>query len=62
MTSMTAEEFKAQRLALGLTQLQLAPLLGVSERMVIYYERGVHPIPRPVQLLMAKMPPRSPRS
>jgi len=43
-------EFKAWRLALGLTQTEAADALGISKRMVIYYEQGRYPVPKSVSL------------
>ena len=44
---MTATEFRARRLALGLTQAQLAELLGASTMTVYRWEKGTRGIRRP---------------
>jgi transcriptional regulator with XRE-family HTH domain len=49
---MTGKRFKQIRLALGLTQKQLATLLGVWENTVAHWDRGDNPIPGPVELAM----------
>jgi transcriptional regulator with XRE-family HTH domain len=49
---MTGKRFKQIRLALGLTQKQLATLLGVWENTVAHWDRGDKPIPGPVELAM----------
>lgn len=41
---------KRRREALGLTQAQLARELGLDSITVSRYERGVHPIPKTVEL------------
>lgn len=47
---MKPEEMKRRREALGLTQAQLARELGLDSITVSRYERGVHPIPKTVEL------------
>jgi transcriptional regulator with XRE-family HTH domain len=47
---MTPEEMKRRREVLGLTQAQLARELGLDSITVSRYERGVHPIPKTVEL------------
>lgn len=47
---MSPQEMKRRREALGLTQAQLARELGLDSITVSRYERGVHPIPRTVEL------------
>ena len=42
---MTAAEYKGLRIAAGLTQLELAERLGVSEQTVKNRESARHPIP-----------------
>ena len=49
---MTGRRFKQVRTALGLTQAQLAKLLGVWPNTVAVWERGEKPIPGPVDLAM----------
>ena len=41
---------KRRREALGLTQAQLSRELGLDSITVSRYERGVHPIPKTVEL------------
>lgn len=40
MTHLTGEEIKSQRLSLGLTQLEVANLIGTTPDMVSNWERG----------------------
>lgn len=47
---MTAVEFRATRLALGLTQVALARFLGVAVRSIRHWESGHHHVPGPVAL------------
>jgi transcriptional regulator with XRE-family HTH domain len=49
---MTGKRFKQVRTQLGLTQAQLAELLGVWANTVAVWERGEKPIPGPVELAM----------
>jgi transcriptional regulator with XRE-family HTH domain len=49
---MTGRRFKQIRLKLGLTQAELAKLLGVWPNTVAVWERGEKPIPGPVELAM----------
>ena len=49
---MTGRRFKQVRTALGLSQAQLAKLLGVWPNTVAVWERGEKPIPGPVELAM----------
>ena len=49
---MTGRRFKQVRTTLGLTQAQLAKLLGVWPNTVAVWERGEKPIPGPVELAM----------
>ena len=49
---MTGKRFKQIRLALGLTQKQLAKLLGVWTNTVAIRDRGEKPIPTTVELAM----------
>jgi transcriptional regulator with XRE-family HTH domain len=49
---MTGRRFKQIRTALGLTQAELAKLLGVWPNTVAVWERGEKPIPGPVELSM----------
>ncbi|MBF0561017.1 MAG: DUF2442 domain-containing protein [Alphaproteobacteria bacterium] len=45
-----AARFREWRKSRGLTQEQAAAELGISTRMVTYYEAGSHPIPKTVTL------------
>ena len=47
---MTPADFHATRQALGLTQAQLAEAIGISPRMLRYYESGDRKIPLTVAL------------
>ena len=49
---MTAEEFKAERLRLALSQDAMAKRIGVSLQAVYYYETGKRKVPQPVALLL----------
>jgi transcriptional regulator with XRE-family HTH domain len=49
---MTGKRFKQIRLKLGLTQKQLAKLLGVWTNTVAVWDRGEKPIPTTVELAM----------
>ena len=52
---MSAESFKTWRARLGLSQQAAAEALGISKRMLIYYEQGQHAIPRTVALACAAL-------
>lgn len=52
---MTAEEFKARRLALGWTQRATASALGLSERCIKYYESGDRPVSKPAAILFSAL-------
>jgi DNA-binding transcriptional regulator YiaG len=47
-----AYDFTADRKALGLTQQQLSEALGISPRMVRYYESGEMPVPKAIALAL----------
>lgn len=47
-----AAHFRAWRAGWDLTQPQAAEALGLSPRMVKYYESGTHPLPKTVRLAM----------
>ncbi len=50
---MTAGEFRAIRLSLGLTQAETAKLLGLGIRLTITrYENGTRAVPQPIARLM----------
>jgi transcriptional regulator with XRE-family HTH domain len=49
---MKGKKLKAQRAALGLTQVQLAEILGVQPNTVARWENGVLGIPKVVVLAM----------
>ena len=48
---MTSEEFKTRREILSMTQQRLADVLGLSRRIIQYYEAGAE-VPRTVELAM----------
>lgn len=50
--SLTHTEFQATRRALGLTQAQLGEAIGLTGRMIRYYESGEKEIPKTVQLAL----------
>jgi DNA-binding XRE family transcriptional regulator len=45
-------KFKADRLKLGITQKQLAPILGVSIRTIQQYEQGIYKPSKAVSMLL----------
>jgi DNA-binding transcriptional regulator YiaG len=47
---MTAAELKALRGELGLSQARLAAKLGVSLRMLAYWEAGRWPVPKSIAI------------
>ena len=49
---MTAEQFKAERQRLGLSQNAMSKRIGVSLQAVYYYETGKRKVPQPVALLL----------
>jgi transcriptional regulator with XRE-family HTH domain len=49
---MTPDEFKASRLALGLTQKHIGERLGLSMRQIIRYENGTTPVPLALSILI----------
>lgn len=49
---MTREQFKSIRLALGLSQSQLAVRLGLTTNTIQNYESGRSPISGPVAMVM----------
>lgn len=49
---MESDELKEKRVALGLTQAQLAEILEVKPNTVARWERGVLAVPRTVELAM----------
>ena len=49
---MTAEQFKAERQRLGLSQNAMSKRIGVSLHAVYYYESGKRKVPEPVALLL----------
>ena len=51
--SMTPEAMRAWRLGHGLSQARAAVALGISDRMVKYYEDGTHLVPKTVMLACA---------
>jgi transcriptional regulator with XRE-family HTH domain len=49
---MEGEKLKEKRIALGLTQAQLAETLDVKPNTVARWERGLLPVPKTVELAM----------
>jgi transcriptional regulator with XRE-family HTH domain len=49
---MRGDELKEKRVALGLTQAQLAEILEVKPNTVARWERGLLSVPRTVELAM----------
>jgi len=49
---MTPETFKTIRTDAGLSTALLSERIGVCERTIRRYERGVCPIPKPISMLM----------
>jgi transcriptional regulator with XRE-family HTH domain len=49
---MEGDELKDKRIALGLTQAQLAEILDVKPNTVARWERGLLDVPRTVELAM----------
>lgn len=49
---MEGETLKEKRIALGLTQVQLAEILAVKPNTVARWERGLLAVPRTVELAM----------
>lgn len=49
---MEGEKLKKKRIALGLTQAQLAEILDVKPNTVARWERGLLPVPKTVELAM----------
>lgn len=52
---MTGAEFKAARLALGLTQPALAELFETTKRTIVRWETGAVPIPGAAKVAMRLM-------
>lgn len=50
---MEGEALREKRIALGLTQAELAEILDVKPNTVARWERGLLPVPRTVELAMA---------
>lgn len=49
----TPEEIKALRSRLGLYQKDFAPMIGVTERYVIYLEKGVRQPSKTLKILLS---------
>ncbi len=63
-TAMSAEQFRQWRSRQGISLTEAAAALGLSRRMVSYYESGAKPIPRVVALAtqaIGLQPGRKPR-
>lgn len=52
---MTGQELRTRRLALGLTQAELANRLGVTVTTVTYWETGRRNMPRTAELLLERI-------
>lgn len=50
---MSPEDLKSERLALGVTQRQLAAVLGVHPNTIACWERGDKPIGKPEMVRMS---------
>lgn len=50
---MTPADFRAIRLALGLSAKKMAEALGVCERSIWYWESGTRRVPKPIANLLA---------
>jgi transcriptional regulator with XRE-family HTH domain len=55
---MDSKAIRRRRLALGYSQSQFAALLHVNVMTVSRWERGVHPIPESVALLLRHLKPK----
>jgi transcriptional regulator with XRE-family HTH domain len=49
---MTAADLIATRKTLGLSQARLGEAIGITGRMIRYYESGERPIPKTVQMAL----------
>ena len=49
------KQIKADRKKLGFTQVELAPLLGVSTKSIKNYEQGIRTPPKSVLMLLEKL-------
>jgi len=49
---MTAKQFKIARKKLGMTQKEMAALLGYSREQVAYWEGGKYEVPKVVELCL----------
>jgi DNA-binding XRE family transcriptional regulator len=52
MEGSAMNKFKADRLKLGITQAELAPILGVSIRTIQQYEQGIYKPSKAVLMLL----------
>ncbi|OYD82513.1 helix-turn-helix transcriptional regulator [Azospirillum brasilense] len=52
---MTADEFKAWRKGLGLTQQEAGDAIGITKRSVQLYEAGTQPVSRTIALACAAL-------
>lgn len=55
MKTWTPEEIKEFRKRLGLYQKDFAPMIGVTERYVIYLEQGVRQPSKTLKILLSMM-------
>ena len=58
---MKSNMLKRERKRLGLTQAALAQILDIDVITVSRWERGLHPIPQAVALLVKQMQPKATR-
>lgn len=58
VSTVDRKALKQRRLALGYSQSQFAALLHVHVLTVSKWERGLHPIPESVALLLQHLPPK----
>lgn len=59
-SSITADDLRAIRVGLGMTQTALAEALGVGHRTVVGWERGEVQIPRLAELALETVKRRAP--
>ncbi len=49
---MTPQQFKDAKRTLGLTNHDLADMLGLSTRQIVHYNQGQTPIPKTVEMIL----------